>query len=121
MNAPQNALLLIGSPKPKESSSESLGAYLFEELETDGALAGDDLRIVKGMDEGAAFFFAAGALVAALAGFFLAGRVGFAAGFFLAGLRASLRRLGVAFALARAFLGVAFFRTDIAEISGNLK
>ena len=67
-----------------------------------------------------AFFFAAGALVAALAGFFLAGRFGFAAGFFLAGLRASLRRLGVAFAFARAFFGVAFFRTDIAEISGNV-
>ena len=28
MNAPQNALLLIGSPKPKESTSESLGTYL---------------------------------------------------------------------------------------------
>jgi len=36
MKAPQNALLLIGSPKPKESSSESLGAYLLEELETRG-------------------------------------------------------------------------------------
>jgi len=41
--------------------------------------------------------------------------LGFAAGFFLAGLRASLRRLGAAFALARPFFGVAFFRTDIAE------
>ena len=36
MSVPQTALLLIGSPKPKESSSESLGAYLFEELEARG-------------------------------------------------------------------------------------
>ena len=36
MSAPQTALLLIGSPKPKESSSESLGAYLFEELAARG-------------------------------------------------------------------------------------
>jgi len=59
-------------------------------------------------------------LVATRAGFFLAGRLGLAAGFFLAGLLASLRRLGGAFALARAFFGVAFFRTDIAEISGEI-
>ena len=36
MSAPQTALLLIGSPKPKESSSESLGTYLFEELAARG-------------------------------------------------------------------------------------
>ncbi len=29
---------------------------LLEELESDGALAGDDFRIVKGMDESAALF-----------------------------------------------------------------
>ena len=33
MKTPQTALLLVGSPKPGESSSESLGAYLFESLE----------------------------------------------------------------------------------------
>ena len=33
MKTPQTALLLVGSPKPGESSSESLGAYLLEGLE----------------------------------------------------------------------------------------
>ena len=33
MSAPHNVLLLIGSPKPGESSSESLGTYLLDELE----------------------------------------------------------------------------------------
>ena len=36
MRTPRTALLLIGSPKPAASSSESLGAYLLEELEKRG-------------------------------------------------------------------------------------
>ena len=36
MKAPQKALLLVGSPKPGESTSESLGVYLFEALEKRG-------------------------------------------------------------------------------------
>jgi hypothetical protein len=36
MKPPQTALLLVGSPKPGESTSESLGAYLFEALEKSG-------------------------------------------------------------------------------------
>jgi len=36
MRPPQTALLLIGSPKPGASSSESLGAYLLEDLEKRG-------------------------------------------------------------------------------------
>ena len=32
MKAPKSALLLVGSPKPDASTSESLGAYLLEEL-----------------------------------------------------------------------------------------
>ena len=36
MKAPQTALLLVGSPKPGESSSGSLGAYLLEGLEKRG-------------------------------------------------------------------------------------
>ena len=36
MKAPQTALLLVGSPKPGESSSGSLGAYLLEGLEKHG-------------------------------------------------------------------------------------
>jgi hypothetical protein len=48
MNPPQNALLLIGSPKPKESSSESLGAYLFEELETRGVKT-QTIKLVKAL------------------------------------------------------------------------
>ena len=36
MKAPHTALLLIGSPKPGDSSSESLGGYLLEELEKRG-------------------------------------------------------------------------------------
>ena len=36
MKAPKQALLLVGSPKPAESTSESLGAYLFDDLEKRG-------------------------------------------------------------------------------------
>jgi NAD(P)H-dependent FMN reductase len=36
MKAPKTALLLVGSPKPGESSSGSLGAYLLEGLEKHG-------------------------------------------------------------------------------------
>jgi len=36
MSAPRKALLLVGSPKPGESTSESLGVYLLEELEKRG-------------------------------------------------------------------------------------
>ena len=46
---------------------------LFEEFEADGALAGDDFGIVKGMDEGAAFFDAAAQ--GFFAGFVVAGAV----------------------------------------------
>jgi hypothetical protein len=53
MNARQNALLLIGSPKPKGSSSESLGAYLFEELETRGVTT-QVIKLVKALRSAAA-------------------------------------------------------------------
>ena len=46
MKAPQKALLLIGSPKPGESSSESLGVYLLEELEKRG-VATQTLHVTK--------------------------------------------------------------------------
>ena len=36
MNGRTTLLLLVGSPKPGQSSSESLGTYLLEELETRG-------------------------------------------------------------------------------------
>jgi hypothetical protein len=36
MSAPRKALLLVGSPKPGASTSESLGVYLLEELEKRG-------------------------------------------------------------------------------------
>jgi NAD(P)H-dependent FMN reductase len=36
MKAPKQALLLVGSPKPGESTSESLGAYLLDDLEKRG-------------------------------------------------------------------------------------
>jgi hypothetical protein len=36
VKAPQKSLLLVGSPKPDASSSESLGVYLMEELEKRG-------------------------------------------------------------------------------------
>jgi hypothetical protein len=36
MKAPKQALLLVGSPKPGESTSGSLGAYLFDDLEKRG-------------------------------------------------------------------------------------
>ena len=48
MRPPQTALLLIGSPKPKESSSESLGAYLFEELEARGVKT-QTIKLVKAL------------------------------------------------------------------------
>jgi hypothetical protein len=53
MNTPQTALLLIGSPKPGESSSESLGTYLCEELETRGVKT-QAVKVVKALrsDEG---------------------------------------------------------------------
>jgi hypothetical protein len=46
MSAPQNVLLLIGSPKPGESSSESLGTYLLQELESRG-LKTRTMKVVK--------------------------------------------------------------------------
>ena len=46
MKAPQNVLLLIGSPKPGESSSGSLGAYLLEGLEKHGVKT-QTLRVTK--------------------------------------------------------------------------
>jgi len=46
MKAPQRALLLVGSPKPSESSSESLGVYLLEELEKRG-VATQTLHVTK--------------------------------------------------------------------------
>ncbi len=36
MKAPKRALLIVGSPKPGASTSESLGAYLLDELEKRG-------------------------------------------------------------------------------------
>ena len=36
MKAPKQALLLVGSPKPGESTSASLGAYLFDDLDKRG-------------------------------------------------------------------------------------
>ena len=48
MNAPKNALLLIGSPKPGESSSESLGCYLLEELAARG-LKTQTVKLVKAL------------------------------------------------------------------------
>jgi len=46
MNAPHKALLLVGSPKPAESTSESLGGYLLEELEKRG-VATETIRVTK--------------------------------------------------------------------------
>ena len=46
MKAPQKALLLVGSPKPGESTSASLGAYLLEELEKRG-VATQSLHVTK--------------------------------------------------------------------------
>jgi hypothetical protein len=48
MSAPQTALLLIGSPKPGESSSESLGTYLCEELEMRGVKT-QAIKLVKAL------------------------------------------------------------------------
>jgi hypothetical protein len=48
MSAPQTALLLIGSPKPGASSSESLGTYLCEELETRGVRT-QTIKLVKAL------------------------------------------------------------------------
>ena len=52
MKALQKALLLVGSPKPGESSSESLGRYLFDDLERCGVQT-QTLHVVKAvrMDE----------------------------------------------------------------------
>jgi NAD(P)H-dependent FMN reductase len=46
MKVPQNALLLVGSPKPGDSSSGSLGGYLLEELEKRGVET-ETLRVTK--------------------------------------------------------------------------
>ena len=46
MSALQKALLLVGSPKPGASTSESLGAYLLEELEKRG-VATETIRETK--------------------------------------------------------------------------
>jgi len=46
MSAPRKALLLVGSPKPGASTSESLGAYLFEELEKRG-VATQTMHVAK--------------------------------------------------------------------------
>jgi hypothetical protein len=46
MKAPQKALLLVGSPKPGESTSESLGRYLFDDLERRGVQT-QTLHVVK--------------------------------------------------------------------------
>jgi hypothetical protein len=46
MKPPKKALLLVGSPKPDASSSESLGAYLLEELEKRG-VATQTLHVTK--------------------------------------------------------------------------
>ena len=46
MNAPQKALLLVGSPKPGDSTSGSLGGYLLEELEKRG-VATETIRATK--------------------------------------------------------------------------
>jgi len=46
MKAPRTALLLVGSPKPGASTSESLGTYLCEELEKRG-LKTQTLHVVK--------------------------------------------------------------------------
>jgi hypothetical protein len=48
MKAPQKALLLVGSPKPGQSTSESLGAYLFEALAKDG-IKTQTLQVTKAM------------------------------------------------------------------------
>jgi len=46
MNASRKALLLVGSPKPGDSTSGSLGGYLLEELEKRG-LATETIRVTK--------------------------------------------------------------------------
>jgi len=48
MSTPQTALLLIGSPKPGASSSESLGTYLCEKLETRGVKT-QTIKLVKAL------------------------------------------------------------------------
>jgi hypothetical protein len=46
MKAPQQVLLLVGSPKPGESTSESLGRYLLDDLEGRGVKT-QTLHVVK--------------------------------------------------------------------------
>jgi hypothetical protein len=46
MSAPRKALLLVGSPKPGDSTSGSLGGYLLEELEKRG-VATETIRVTK--------------------------------------------------------------------------
>lgn len=46
MKAPKQALLLVGSPKPGESTSQSLGAYLCDELEKRGVTT-ETLHVAK--------------------------------------------------------------------------
>lgn len=48
MTAPQTALLLVGSPKREGSSSESLGAYLLEELGRRG-VRGETVRVTRAL------------------------------------------------------------------------
>lgn len=46
MRAPQKALMLVGSPKPGDSTSASLGGYLLEELEKRG-VATETIRVTR--------------------------------------------------------------------------
>jgi hypothetical protein len=46
MNPPRQALLLVGSPKPDASTSESLGGYLLEELEKRGVTT-ETIRVTR--------------------------------------------------------------------------
>ena len=50
---------LMSPPPPMGTTTASRSGNLLEQFEADGALAADDLSIVEGMDEGAAFFDAA--------------------------------------------------------------
>jgi hypothetical protein len=64
MKAPEQALLLVGSPKPGESTSQSLGAYLFDDLERRGVKT-QTLHVTKAVrnDESIAELHAAVAAV----------------------------------------------------------
>jgi NAD(P)H-dependent FMN reductase len=60
VKTPRSALLLVGSPKPGASSSESLGTYLLEELEKQG-VRGEAIHVLKALrsDEATGQFLAA--------------------------------------------------------------